>query len=155
MLSQQLPQQPSQQPFQGARLSRKRLSPFFVGTVLSISLLSAGCSRTDSSATAAPPGTAAEVVELEPDTVRERTTFVGNLEAVEVVDVRSEIQGRIENIFVSPGQFVGAGQSLVLLKPDQTGPQYEGALAGIGVAETSLDSARAQLEVARVQRRSA
>ncbi|MEN8446939.1 MAG: efflux RND transporter periplasmic adaptor subunit [Cyanobacteria bacterium J06555_13] len=34
-------------------------------------------------------------------------------------------------------------------------PQYEGALAGIGVAKTNLDSAQAQLEVARVQRRSA
>ncbi|MEL7360294.1 MAG: efflux RND transporter periplasmic adaptor subunit [Cyanobacteria bacterium J06560_6] len=145
----------SQQPSQGVRLSGKRLSPFFVGTVLSISLLSTGCSRTDTSANAALPGTPAQVLELEPDTVRESTTFVGNLEAVEVVDVRSEIQGRIETIFVSPGQFVSAGQSLVLLKPDQTVPQYEGALAGIGVAETNLDSARAQLEVARVQSRSA
>mgnify|MGYP001791413764 CR=1 FL=1 len=147
--------QPSQQSSQSMRLSRKRLSPFFVGTVLSISLLSTGCSRSSNSASAAPPGTPAQVVELEPDTVRESTTFVGNLEAVEVVDVRSEIQGRIESVFVSPGQFVSAGQSLVLLLPEHTGPQYEGALAGIDVATSNLDSARAQLEVAIVQRRSA
>ncbi|MEN8446938.1 MAG: hypothetical protein ABG776_18225 [Cyanobacteria bacterium J06555_13] len=81
-------------------LTRKRFSPFFVGTVLSISLFSASCSRSTTDANAAPPGVPAQVVELEPDIVRESTTFVGNLEAVEVVDVRSEIQGRIENIFV-------------------------------------------------------
>ncbi|MEM9504824.1 MAG: efflux RND transporter periplasmic adaptor subunit, partial [Cyanobacteria bacterium P01_E01_bin.43] len=84
--------------------------------------------------------------------------FVGNLEAVQIVEVRPEIQGRIEQILVEPGQEVGAGQSVMVLKPDQTVPNYEGSLAGVDVAIGSrenavkgLDIAKAQLETARAQ----
>ncbi|MEO0768722.1 MAG: efflux RND transporter periplasmic adaptor subunit [Cyanobacteria bacterium J06649_4] len=141
-------------PSQNTNFRKNRISPFLLGTALSVSLLSAGC-RPTPKADAAPPGTPAKVEKLASDIVRESTTFVGTLEAVEVVDVRSEIQGRIENIFVDAGQFVSAGQSLVLLKPDQTEPQYEGDLAGVGVARSTLESAQAQLEVAKVQRNNA
>ncbi|MEL6555661.1 MAG: efflux RND transporter periplasmic adaptor subunit [Cyanobacteria bacterium J06621_11] len=133
---------------------KKTVSPFLLGTALSVSVLSAGC-RPTPEASAAPPGTPAQVEVLDSTTVRDSTTFVGTLEAVEVVDVRSEIQGRIEDIFVSPGEFIGAGQSLVLLRPDKTAPQYEGDLAGIEVARTNLQSAQSQLEVAKVQRNNA
>ncbi|EDX86427.1 efflux transporter, RND family, MFP subunit [Synechococcus sp. PCC 7335] len=133
---------------------RSWLSPFVLGTALSISLLSLGCRRTPD-ADVVSPGIPAQVEELASDTVRDSTTFVGTLEAVEIVDVRSEIQGRIETVFVSPGEFVGPGQSIVSLRPDQTAPQYEGDLAGVEVARTNLASARAQLGIAQAQRTNA
>jgi RND family efflux transporter MFP subunit len=92
---------------------------------------------------------------LQPSTVKDSSAFVGNLEAVQIVEIRPEIQGRIERILVSPGQEVGAGQSMMVLKPDQTVPQYEGAVAGVDVAFGNRDNALKALEVARAQRATA
>ncbi len=71
---------------------------------------------------------------------------------MQIVEVRPEIQGRIEGIFVAPGQAVGAGQSIMRLKADQTVPQYQGALAAIQVAIGNRDNALKALDVAKAQR---
>ena len=104
------------------------------------------------------PAVPVKLETLQSDTVKDSSKFVGNLEAVQIVEVRPEIQGRIEQILVEPGQEVGAGQSVMVLKPDQTVPNYEGSLAGVDVAIGSrenavkgLDIAKAQLETARAQ----
>ena len=138
-------------PPQNIGLLKKRLSPFFLGTALSASLFSVSC-RPTPEAGAAPPGTPVKVERLESDTVRESTTFVGTLEAVEIVEVRAEASGRIEDIFIESGQSVGAGQFLMVLKPDQSTPQYEGDLAGVDVAISSRENAVKQLDIAIAQR---
>jgi RND family efflux transporter MFP subunit len=92
-----------------------------------------------------------ELETLQTSTVKESSEFVGNLEAAQIVEVRPEIQGRIEQIFVTPGQEVGAGQSIMRLKPDQTVPQYQGSLAGVDVARGNRDNTLKALDVARAQ----
>ena len=138
-------------------MSQRWLSPLFLGTAISLSLLSASC-RSTPEAEAAVPAVPVRLATLQSDTVKESSKFVGNLEAVQIVEVRPEIQGRIEQILVEPGQEVGAGQSVMVLKPDQTVPNYEGTLAAVDVAVGSrenavkgLDIAKAQLETARAQ----
>ena len=138
-------------------MSQSWLSPLFLGTAISLSLLSASC-RSTPEAEAAVPAVPVRLETLQSDTVKDSSKFVGNLEAVQIVEVRPEIQGRIEQILVEPGQEVGAGQSVMVLKPDQTVPNYEGSLAGVDVAIGSrenavkgLDIAKAQLETARAQ----
>jgi RND family efflux transporter MFP subunit len=61
----------------------------------------------------------------------------------------------VERILVTPGQEVGAGQSILVLKPDQTLPQYQGAEAGVEVAIGQRDNALKALDVARAQRETA
>ncbi|MGF1458937.1 MAG: efflux RND transporter periplasmic adaptor subunit [Leptolyngbyaceae cyanobacterium] len=128
----------------------KRWSPVFLGAAISLSVLSASC-RPTPEASAAPPVVPVQVETLQTDTIQESTEFVGNLEAAQIVEVRPEIQGRIEQIFVEPGQAVGAGQSIMVLKPDQTVPQYQGSLAAVDVARGSRDNALKALDVARAQ----
>ena len=138
-------------------MSQRWLSPLFLGTAISLSLLSASC-RSTPEAEASVPAVPVKLATLQSDTVKDSSKFVGNLEAVQIVEVRPEIQGRIEQILVEPGQEVGAGQSVMVLKPDQTVPDYEGSLAGVEVAIGSrdnavkgLDIAKAQLDTARAQ----
>jgi RND family efflux transporter MFP subunit len=92
---------------------------------------------------------------LQTGDVKDSTEFVGNLEATQIAEVRPEIQGRVERILVTPGQEVGAGQSILVLKPDQTLPQYQGAEAGVEVAIGQRDNALKALDVARAQRETA
>lgn len=138
------------------RGDRKRRFSLLLGTALSVSLLATGCrSNSEEAGAAVPQGVPVKVQRLESETIRESTTFVGTLEAVETVDVRTEAQGRVETIFVEAGQFVNAGQSLLLLKPDQTVPQLQGDLAGVDVARSNLEASKTQLELAKVQQRNA
>ena len=96
-----------------------------------------------------------ELQTLQSDTVKESSEFVGQLEAVQVVEISPEIQGRIERILVEPGQSVSAGQAIMVLKPDQTVPEYQGALAGVDVATSARDNALEQLDIAIAQRETA
>ncbi len=127
-----------------------RLSPFLWGTALSLSVLSASC-RPTPEANAAPPVVPVQIETLQSETIKQSSEFVGNLEAAQVVEVRPEIQGRIEQIFVTPGQDVGAGQSIMVLKPDQTVPQLEGSLAGVDVAIGTRENAIKALDIAEAQ----
>jgi RND family efflux transporter MFP subunit len=113
-------------------------------------MLSSGC-RPTPEASAAAPVVPVQAELLQSGTIKNSSEFVGNLEAVENVEVRPQIQGRIEQILVSAGQEVGAGQSLMVLRPDQTVPQLEGSLAGIDVAIGNRDNALKALDVAKAQ----
>lgn len=128
----------------------RRLSPLLLSTALSLSVVASSC-RPTPEANAAAPVVPVELETLQTSTVKESSEFVGNLEAAQIVEVRPEIQGRIEQIFVTPGQEVGAGQSIMRLKPDQTVPQYQGSLAGVDVARGNRDNTLKALDVARAQ----
>ncbi|MEM8611424.1 MAG: efflux RND transporter periplasmic adaptor subunit [Cyanobacteria bacterium P01_H01_bin.105] len=131
--------------------SQRWLSSLTLCTALGISLISTSC-RGGSEANAAFPPMPVKLEKLQADTVKESTEFVGTLEAVQIVDVRAETQGRVEQVLVEPGQSVGVGQGIAVLKPDQTVPEYEGALAGVDVAQSQQETAQAKLKIAQTQR---
>lgn len=126
------------------------LSPLLIGTALP-ALLVTSC-RSTSNTEAAVQAVPVQIETLQPGTVENSSEFVGSLEAVQLAEVRSEIQGRIERILVEPGQSVEAGQAIMVLKPDQTVPQYEGALAAVDVARGSREQALKALDIAKAQR---
>lgn len=127
------------------------LSPLLLlGTALSVSVLGTSC-RPTPEASAAAPVVPVELVTLQTSTIKESSEFVGDLEATQIVQVRPEIQGRIEQLLVTPGQEVSAGQTIMVLKPDQTVPQYQGSLAGVDVARGNRDNALKALDVAKAQ----
>ena len=139
----------------GAKSTGQRpLSPLLLGTVLSVSLLSTAC-RSTPDANAAFPAVPVKIETLQSDTVRESTEFVGNLEAVQIVDILPETQGRIEQILVEPGQEVEAGQRIMVLKPDQAASEYEAALAAVEVAMGDRENALKQIEIAKAKRNTA
>lgn len=127
-----------------------RLSPILWGTAISLSVLSASC-RPTPEANAAPPVVPVQAETLQSETIKQSTKFVGNLEATQNLEVRAETQGRIRQILVDSGDAVGAGQSLMVLEPDQTVPQLQGNLAAIDVAQGTRENAVKTLDIAAAQ----
>lgn len=143
---------------QGKSAVRRSLSPWLLGVTLSISLLSSACnsdSDTNGEANAAAPAIPVQLVKLQSEIVRDSSEFVGNLEAVKIVQVRPEIQGRIAKVLVQAGDRVEAGQTIMVLKPDESAPKYEAALAQIDVAQGNYQNALKQLDIAKAKRDSA
>lgn len=132
----------------------KRLSPLLFGIALSASLLGAAC-RSAPESVASPPAISVKLATLQSTSVEESSDFVGNLEAVQIVQIRAEIQGRIEQISAQPGQEVAAGQPIMVLTPDQTVPQLQSAIAGVEEASGKRENAVKALATAKAQRETA
>ena len=143
---------------QGKSEVRTSLSPLLLGITLSISLVSTSCStESDISGEvqAAAPAMPVQILKLQSNTIQDSSEFVGNLEAVKIVQIRPEIQGRIEKILVKAGDIVEAGQSIMMLKPDESAPKYEAALSKVDMAKGNYQNALKQLNIARAKRDSA
>ena len=133
----------------------KSLSHFlFVGTALSVSFLGTGCNSTpkaDATADAAPQAVPVRVKQLQPGTIQESSEFVGNLEAVKIVEVLPEVEGRIERVLVNPGQRVRAGQTIMLLKPGKVVPQHKADLVKIDIAKKNYENAQKKLDIVKAK----
>jgi RND family efflux transporter MFP subunit len=97
---------------------------------------------------AAIPAVPVKVRELQSGIVEDSSEFVGTLEAKKRVDLKSEIQGRITQVLVQPGEQVKRGKPILVLAPDQTVPQFESAQASVGVAQSNRNALTEQLRVA-------
>jgi RND family efflux transporter MFP subunit len=74
------------------------------------------------------------------------------LEAAEKAEVRhSDTRGQVQEILVASGDRVEAGETLMVLSPDQTAPQLDASLAGVDVAIGARDNALKALDVAKAQ----
>ena len=138
---------------------KRRLSPVLLGATLSISFLSTACNSssdaTDAEANAEVNAIPVQTVELQSDTIAERSEFVGNLEAVKIVEVRPQIQGRIASILVEAGDRVEARQTIMELEPDQSASDYQAAIETVNVAKDDYQNALKQLDIAKAKRDSA
>ncbi len=89
---------------------------------------------------------------LDAGVLEDTTEFVGNLEAVKKVQLRTQIEGKITEIPVTFGQQVQQGELLFRLEPAQTASQLAGVNAQVNAAEMALKSAEANLEQTIAQR---
>jgi RND family efflux transporter MFP subunit len=126
------------------------------GTILVIATISTGCSRSNPEAQASSsPPIPVQLATLTATTLEESSEFVGNLEATEKVVVKPEIEGRIKEIRVNPGDRVNQGDVMMVLEPDRTQPELENAEAGVKVAMANRDAAIEKAKVAQSQQASA
>ena len=141
------------QPLTYSLVLKKRLAPGLFGLALSIVL--ASCSSKEPEAAAGPPpGLPVRLETLNAETVQASSEFVGTLEAIKIVEITPEASGRIESILVNSGQAVSAGQVIMVLKSDQSQPEYQAALTAVDVATAEQEKARKQLDIAKAQRNS-
>jgi len=116
-------------------------------------------------AAAAPPAMGVEVVAARRDTVAEEIAVTGRIEAVQALQVRPEVDGRIVQILVREGQAVGRGAALFKIDDAELRAQVARATAERDLARQTLDrtkqllaqnaSAAADLERAEATARSA
>ncbi|MDX2228220.1 MAG: efflux RND transporter periplasmic adaptor subunit [Leptolyngbyaceae cyanobacterium bins.349] len=107
----------------------------------------AACQGKETQGTA-PTAVPVKVKMLQSSAVADSSEFVGRLESIERVDLRPETQGRITQVLVQPGDRVTQGTPILVIQPGQTGPQLEGAQAGVGVAQANRSATVQQVRVA-------
>ncbi len=83
--------------------------------------------------------------------VQDSSEFVGNLEATKWIELKPEIQGQVQQILVQSGDRVAQGTPIMILKPDQTVPQYEAAKVTVSNAKTAREAAVREREVTVAQ----
>ncbi len=80
-------------------------------------------------------------IDVRPE-LRSSVTASGEVRPIQFINLTSEVAGRIEDIFVNPGDQVTLGQPLVRLDPTQLQSAQEAQAAGVQVALSDVQNAR-------------
>ncbi|HEY0077618.1 MAG TPA: efflux RND transporter periplasmic adaptor subunit [Pyrinomonadaceae bacterium] len=119
-------------------LSRKRKIIFIVaavavlGIVVVVSIFASGKDE---------PEVTVVKIESRPE-LRSIVTASGEVRPIQFINLTSEVAGRIEDIFVNPGDQVTKGQPLIRLDPTQLASQQEAQAAGVQAAFSDVQNAR-------------
>jgi multidrug efflux pump subunit AcrA (membrane-fusion protein) len=106
----------------------------------------------DEQAAPQPQGIPVRLATIEPTLLANTSRFVGTLEATETVEIRSEVDGTIDRIWVQPGQIVAQGTVLMTISAEQQEAALAVDLAALQGAEASRRSAEAELEALQAER---
>jgi HlyD family secretion protein len=119
-------------------LSRKKkiiISVAAVAVVAIVVIISIAAGRKDE------PEVTVVKIETRPE-LRSTVTASGEVRPVKFINLTSEVAGRIEEIFVNPGDHVTQGQPLVRLDPTQLQSGQEAQAAAVQVAYSDVQNAR-------------
>jgi RND family efflux transporter MFP subunit len=133
--------------------NRHSLAGYFLTfVILGSSLVAAGCGGSSTTAEAAPETTAAvapvidvPVVKAVVGDVESSLEISGTLTPRSRVAVKPKLPGTLEQILVDIGDAVREGQTIATLDRREIDAQADAAVAAVGVAKASLDTAEAAL----------
>ena len=92
------------------------------------------------------------VVKVEPrPQLRSTVTASGEIRPIQYINLTSEVQGRIEEIYVKEGDAVSQGQSLVRLDPTQLQSSTDAQIAALDAARDDIQVSRSQVNAAQNQ----
>lgn len=83
--------------------------------------------------------------------LRSTVTASGEIRPIQFINLTSEVQGRIEEIYVSEGDRVTQGQQLVRLDPTQLQSNTDAQIAGYQASQNDVQSSRSQVTAAQNQ----
>jgi HlyD family secretion protein len=83
--------------------------------------------------------------------LRSTVTASGEVRPIQFINLTSEVQGRIEEIYVKEGDQVTKGQPLVRLDPNQLQSTTDAQLASVQAAQTETQVSRSQVVAAQNQ----
>jgi membrane fusion protein, multidrug efflux system len=116
-----------------------------VGLVAAVGVLAAiGCSKKGAGGRAAqggggmPPGMPVEVAVARADTVRDEVAATGQIEAIQSIELRPEVEGRIVGFLIREGQEVAAGTPLFQIDSTELGAQVAQLAAQRDLANQDL-----------------
>ncbi len=92
------------------------------------------------------------VVKIEPRRELQSTvTSSGEIRPIQFINLTSEVQGRIEDIYVKEGDSVTKGQQLVRLDPNQLESSTDAQIAALQTAQNDTQVSRSQVVAAQNQ----
>ena len=83
--------------------------------------------------------------------LRSTVTSSGEVRPIQFMNLTSEVQGRIEDIYVKEGEKVTAGQPLVKLDPNQLESSTDAQLAALQTAQDEVRVSQSQVSAAQNQ----
>ncbi len=83
--------------------------------------------------------------------LRSNVTASGEIRPIQFINLTSEVQGRIEEIYVKEGDIVVKGQALVKLDPTQFDSSSDAQLASLQASQTDVQVSRSQVVAAQNQ----
>jgi membrane fusion protein (multidrug efflux system) len=86
------------------------------------------------------------VLELQPQTVEVPQTYLADIQAVQFVEVRSKVEGFVDQIFVDEGQYVKKGQRLFQLSSAEYNEMVNSARANLAKAKAEQSAAKVEME---------
>lgn len=89
-------------------------------------------------------------VETKPE-LRSTVTASGEVRPIQFMNLTSEVQGRIEEIYVKEGQMVQKGEPLVRLDPNQLQSSTDAQIASLQAAQNETQVSRSQVTAAQNQ----
>ncbi len=89
-------------------------------------------------------------VETKPD-LRSTVTASGEVRPIQFMNLTSEVQGRIEEIYVKEGDMVEKGKPLVRLDPNQLQSSTDAQIASLQAAQNETQVSRSQVTAAQNQ----
>ncbi|MFB2933785.1 efflux RND transporter periplasmic adaptor subunit [Aerosakkonemataceae cyanobacterium BLCC-F154] len=119
-----------------------------IGTALLISLTSTACNQNKqptASAGAQPTAVPVKLLTIESTKIEDINQYQGQLQAVKRVSLAPQTSGRIQEINVSQGQSVNTGQQIMLLNPERSQADVQGAQAQVQAQKSNLANAQAQV----------
>lgn len=90
--------------------------------------------------------------QLEASSQQDYSEFVGNLEAEELVTLRTEVDGVVRQIFVTEGDVVNPGTPILALSAEKGEASVSEAYANVNVAQAALSNATAELKAVEAEK---
>jgi membrane fusion protein (multidrug efflux system) len=92
------------------------------------------------------PPPAVVVAAVATQTVDKSSRFIGNIQAIQSVDLKARVEGFLEDVAFQQGSMVDAGQVLYRIEQDQYKADLEQAQGQLAAAEAESQAAAADLE---------
>lgn len=117
---------------------------------LAASLIIQSCKNSKDNAGHSSQKLQAEVITLQPSDAVTEHTFPASLQAKDNIQLRPQISGYIDKIFVDEGAYVQGGQILFRINASVYREQKNTALASLAMANAQLESAQLELDKYKV-----
>lgn len=128
---------------------RKALVYTFISTLVLVflsGLLLSSCTEGNSKGNEENQALSVPVLELQPQSVEVPQTYIADIQAIQFVEVRSKVEGFVDQIFVDEGQFVKKGQRLFQLSSAEYNEMVNSARANLAKAKAEQSAAKVEME---------
>ena len=114
-------------------------------------LVLTGCGKQQPEAKAPPPAVPVEVKNIDENSVKSSSEFVGNLEAKQRVALAPRVDGRSIEIAVQEGETVKQGDLIVELQLGREQGEVEAAQSEVSIQRANVSNAEAELRAAEAE----
>ena len=121
---------------------------FIPALIIIAAVIFSGCSSAEGSQ-APPPPPSLPVLTISPSTATTYQEFSATVEGKTNVEIRPQVSGILDKIYVEEGSFVNAGQPLFKINDRPYGEEVNNASANVQAAKANLE--KASIEVNRLQ----